>query len=137
MSIKLEIALRKDGVLVLLLPGAEGTQREVPVGDEYCGPGARMILQAQAQGEVEIGEDGAPTSAQLKHWEKHQDWPQQNCRFCIAEGRAQAHRAAGQARFRVVDSRPDGTVIRVKRLTEKGKRDINLRELFDLEEPGT
>lgn len=131
-GIKLEVALREDGALVLLLPGVAGSKRYVLSTDGALGVTARRILEAQANGEASLGLDGGPSAAQVEHWEKHQEWPKQSCRWCIEEGRAQAHTARA-SRTRVLDSRGDGTVIRVRRYDEGGKVDINLAELFSTE----
>lgn len=46
------------------------------------------ILEAQVQNKVKIGEDGAPTQQQIKHWERHSNiWGDPSCPFCIVEGK--------------------------------------------------
>ncbi len=70
------------------------------------------ILRAQRESRVEIGLDGAPTQAQVTHWERHQQWPDQRCRFCLAEGRIKPARAARVAKRVRVDKKSDGVEIR-------------------------
>lgn len=45
------------------------------------------ILDAQVQNQTKLGEDGAPTAAQVKHWERHELFSDPLCPFCKAEGR--------------------------------------------------
>ena len=80
------------------------------------------ILQAQLLDQVEIGLDGAPTGQQVEHWERHQDWPRDTCRFCIAEGRING-KALGQGRrqAKLVVKRQDG--VEIKRLHESLRGD--------------
>ena len=50
--------------------------------EETC----RRILEAQLRSRTAIGEDGQPTAAQVRHWERHGIWKDPSCPFCIAEG---------------------------------------------------
>lgn len=46
------------------------------------------ILQAQLNSNSRLGEDGAPTEQQVKHWKKHSGiWGDPTCPFCISEGK--------------------------------------------------
>jgi hypothetical protein len=46
------------------------------------------ILQGQLNSKSKLGEDGAPTAQQLRHWEKHSGiWGDPSCPFCISEGK--------------------------------------------------
>jgi hypothetical protein len=47
-----------------------------------------QILEGQLTSKSRLGEDGAPTAQQLRHWEKHSGiWGDPSCPFCIAEGK--------------------------------------------------
>lgn len=46
----------------------------------------RRILQAKLRSAVALGEDGQPTQAQVRHWERHDIWKDPQCPHCIAEG---------------------------------------------------
>lgn len=85
---QLIISLSPTGGLTVELPGAMATRRKITLrpGDEA--QTIQRILLAQLQDRNEIGLDGAPTQAQVNHWERHQIWPSSSCRFCISEGRA-------------------------------------------------
>jgi hypothetical protein len=74
------------------------------------------VLRAQREQRVELGLDGAPTQAQVTHWERHQVWADERCRFCIAEGRVHG-RSKRTPRTRI-EKRPDGVEVRVKRVAE-------------------
>jgi hypothetical protein len=56
-------------------------------GPRSCPPEETLtrMLQGQLNSRVEIGLDGAPTQAQVRHWERHEIWADPTCRFCIAE----------------------------------------------------
>jgi hypothetical protein len=45
------------------------------------------ILEGQLTSKSCLGEDGAPTAQQLRHWEKHSIWGDPSCPFCISEGK--------------------------------------------------
>jgi hypothetical protein len=46
------------------------------------------ILEGQLTSKSRLGEDGAPTAQQLRHWEKHSGiWGDPSCPFCISEGK--------------------------------------------------
>ena len=86
---ELRIRLRPDGGLEMALPGA------LHVGDRWiplrqtstCNPGdtLRRTLQGIASDAMALGEDGAPTRAQVVHWERHHTYPDRRCPFCLAE----------------------------------------------------
>lgn len=93
------VTLSPDGKLVLELPGTQATRRQLQVRDGELAETLHRILQAQLSDQTEIGLDGAPTQAQVQHWERHGIWASSQCRFCISEGRA----------------KPDYSVLRTKR----------------------
>lgn len=78
------VTLAPNGALIAELPAANGARRQVALmGD--CEATLSRILQAQLRNQTELGLDGAPTQAQVKHWERHSIWADPQCRFCIAE----------------------------------------------------
>ncbi len=81
------VTLSPQGNLIAELPGTQATRRQVPLRTSEAGETLLRILQAQANTQVELGLDGAPTVKQVQHWERHGTFPSQSCRFCIAEGR--------------------------------------------------
>ena len=79
------ITLSSDGSLQVGLPGVNGTLRVIPLREtQVVNPTEtiRRILLSQAQSRVAIGEDGAPTREQVRHWEKHFMFPDGRCPFC-------------------------------------------------------
>lgn len=78
----------ETGALCAELPGQQATRRKVMLRTSEAGETLLRILNAQLQDRSEIGLDGAPTQAQVLHWERHGIWPSAQCRFCLAEGRA-------------------------------------------------
>lgn len=102
------VSLSPSGGLRLELPGPFATRRVIDLRKGETESTLLRILLAQQDGDIAIGLDGAPTEAQLRHWERHQTWPAQGCRFCISEGRALP--VSGNAARRVLMSRPDVTV---------------------------
>lgn len=78
----------ETGGLVAELPGFMATRRKVELRGDAIGATLRRILEAQLENKSEIGQDGAPTQAQVRHWEQHGVWADERCRFCLAEGRA-------------------------------------------------
>lgn len=105
--------------LQIELPGANGMRRVIPVsrGDKLQDVALR-ILQAQARQQIEIGLDGAPTSRQLLHWERHWMFPDDRCPFCIAEGTA--HRPSKRWQRASEHVVGDGSVT-VRRVPPKGR----------------
>lgn len=119
---QLLITLSPQGKLVCELPGQQATRRQIELRTSDAGETLLRILEGQAREGIEIGLDGAPIAAQVRHWERHATWPSQACRFCIAEGRAQPHHASHRKqRFLRVERRTDGVEIRVRKLPERVK----------------
>lgn len=85
---QLLVTLTPEGRLAIELPGHQATRRQVLLHPSEAGETLLRILGAQARQGAEIGRDGAPTQAQVLHWERHATWPSPACRFCLAEGRA-------------------------------------------------
>lgn len=85
---QLIVTITPQGHLAVELPGHQATRRQVVLNEREAGASLLRMLEGQARDAAEIGLDGAPTSAQVKHWERHQIWADAHCRFCIAEGRA-------------------------------------------------
>ena len=98
------LTISPTGQLQLELPGANGARRKVEVNEDNLAPIARRILEAQALRAVAIGEDGAPTQAQVRHWESHGNgqFRDPRCPFCseerLAELRAMGARDKAAAR---------------------------------------
>jgi len=93
-----EVRLADDGGLELLLPGAYGQSRAVPLRDRYNEQGElvlnpllilRRVLLGLAEGKRNIAAEGAPTRAQVEHWTAHGKSKDSRCAFCRLEG----HRA--------------------------------------------
>jgi hypothetical protein len=114
------VTLAPNGTLIAELPGPNGARRQVPLGPDV-GPTLLRILQGQLSSRVEIGLDGAPTQAQVKHWERHEIWADPTCRFCIAErglhGRVKPKAVADKP---VVVSKSNG--VEVRRLSDKNRK---------------
>ena len=111
---QLIVTLTATGELAVELPGSQGTRRKVTLRVSEAGASLVRMLEAQAREGAEIGLDGAPTVAQVRHWERHSIGPSTSCRFCIAEGRAKPdfakHRAKAPAAL--IDRRADGVEIK-------------------------
>jgi hypothetical protein len=78
------VTLAPNGRLIAELPGPNGARRKVDLTGD-CEATLQRILQGQLRNRVEIGLDGAPTAAQVKHWERHAIWADPTCPFCISE----------------------------------------------------
>lgn len=94
---RLQIALSPAGQLVLELPGAPGRgPRQIALwpGTELAT--IQRVLRGQLVEAVALGEDGSPTQAQVRHWERcgQASFGDERCPFCLAEGRAHAPRSA-------------------------------------------
>src|SRR5215469_6413552 len=109
------LTLTPSGDLAVELPGFMATRRKIILREKDAGQSLKRILRAQLDNKAEIGLDGAPTIAQLKHWERHGVWPDSHCRFCIAEGRAKPDHQRVK-RYEVLMKRSDG--VEVRRLKE-------------------
>lgn len=107
------VTLNPQGELTVELPGV-GTRRQIVCRDGEIAGTLHRILLAQALDRTEIGLDGAPTQAQVRHWERHEIWPDSHCRFCLAEGRARPDHGQGRTgRRRVLISECHGVEVRV------------------------
>lgn len=126
---QLILTLTPQGTLAAELPGFQGTRRRIDIHLAEAGQTLLRILKAQVRESTEIGLDGAPTQAQVRHWERHATWPSASCRFCLGEGRATPdHRRVAKP---LLLSRPDGVQVRklkagasFKHKTLSTKRDI-------------
>jgi hypothetical protein len=114
------VTLAPNGTLIAELPGPNGARRQVPLGKN---PGETLtrILQNQLSNRTEIGLDGAPTQAQVKHWERHEIWADPTCRFCIAErGLHPRQKPKATTQKPVVVSKSNG--VEVRRLSDKQRK---------------
>jgi hypothetical protein len=114
------VTLAPNGTLIAELPGPNGARRQVPLGPQP-GPTLLRILQNQLSNRTEIGLDGAPTQAQVKHWERHEIWADPTCRFCIAErGLHPRQKPKATTQKPVVVSKSNG--VEVRRLSDKQRK---------------
>lgn len=119
---QLIVTLTPQGALAVELPGHMATRRQVLLAQGEAGPTLLRMLEAQARDGMEIGLDGAPTQAQVRHWERHSQWPSSSCRFCLAEGRATPdHKRGGKA---PIMSTPDGVQVRRLRAGQSFKHKV-------------
>jgi hypothetical protein len=117
------ITLSPQGKLQAELP-FNGGRRIVQLGqgspaqrDEGIERTLQRILEAQARSRVECGEDGSPTEQQVRHWERHSQWPDERCKFCITEGITQTSRKKKTLLHLV----GDGSV-QVRRIVQRGRK---------------
>lgn len=114
------VTLAPNGALIAELPGPNGARRQVPLGKD---PGETLlrILQGQLSSRVEIGLDGAPTEAQVRHWERHEIWADPTCRFCIAERGLHPRQKPREAKEKpVIVSKSNG--VEVRRLSKSSTK---------------
>lgn len=110
---QLLITLGPNDELIVELPGTS-TRHKVELRSGEAEASLRRMLQAQRSDRCELGLDGAPSQAQVLHWERHQQWADERCRFCIAEGRISG-RSKRAAPKRERERRSDGVeIIRVR-----------------------
>lgn len=116
---QLLLSLSPEGALQTELPGAFGTRRKLVLQGtpETQLSTIRRVLEALAQDKTEIGLDGAPTEAQVRHWERHcgegfQAQADTRCRFCIEEGRFGAPAQARTVRKPLVYRTSSGVEVR-------------------------
>lgn len=104
------VTLTHDGLLKIELPGV-GTRRSIPLSGKDTEATLRRILTDQLTGHFAIGEDGAPTAQQVKHWERHAVFPDERCPFCLNEGRIK--RSKSRLRREIIAKSGDVEVRRV------------------------
>lgn len=126
---QLLITLSPKGALQVELPASNGQRRIVPLTAKEAGPTLLRMLHARLSGQVELGFDGAPTAQQVLHWEKHSDWPRDNCRFCLSEGRIRPQTAKRTLRTLIAKTADNVEIHRVK---EQTKGPLPLLSLEDL-----
>lgn len=81
------VTLNAQGGLNVELPAGPGARRKVELRPGHEGETLRRVLQEQMEGNISIGQDGAPTKQQVYHWEHHLDgFPSPRCSFCLSEG---------------------------------------------------
>lgn len=117
---QLLVTLSPQGELVLELPGQQATRRQVICRDGEFAATCHRILEAQQADRTEIGHDGAPTQAQVRHWERHGTWPDSHCRFCLAEGSATPDYSRVSTRRKVLVSECNGVEVRVIKSGQAG-----------------
>lgn len=95
------ISLSDDGGLQVELPWSLTKEfRTIPLTATGAYNTIHTILTARARSQTALGEDGAPTQAQVEHWERHGVYRSSTCAFCRAEAKAMGLRL-GQSRPRV------------------------------------
>jgi len=115
------------------LPGVNGSRRVVSLGKSEFFSSCLRILRATADAKVEIGLDGAPTQAQVKHWDQHSPKaPSDRCPFCLAEGWVHS-RPRGAKRSE--QTQGDGSV-KVRKIAARGGRPLGRKISASLEELG-
>lgn len=112
------VTLSPEGHLQMELPGVFPTRRVVALHADSIGSTLLRVLRAQLEEKAEIGEDGAPTRVQVKHWERHEVFKDSRCRFCLAEGQAKA--STRKRHYREVSHGNQGEV-RIRKLASKEK----------------
>lgn len=117
---QLLVTLNPQGELCIELPGEQATRRQVICRDSEIAATLHRILLAQALDRTEIGLDGAPTQAQVRHWERHEIWPDNHCRFCLAEGRARPDHGQFRQARKVLVSSCNGVEVRVIKSGQQG-----------------
>jgi hypothetical protein len=118
----LKVHLSSEGKLLVQLPGFTGTERTIQIRRDEAGETLTRILMALEADRTEIGLDGAPTQAQVRHWERHATWPDERCRFCLAEGRIRPSVARVRRAYTVMKDERNGVEVRRLREGESGKR---------------
>lgn len=89
-STTVQVSLHSDGGLQMGLPGPDNSTRWVVLRDTDSAPATEVLLRvlhALERDEAGIGTDGAPTQAQVRHWQMHATFPSPKCAFCQAEAR--------------------------------------------------
>lgn len=80
------VTIDAEGQLVVKLPGLNGFMHSVVLNAADAGQTLTRILSDQCLRLAQIGDDGAPTQAQVRHWEQHSSTSNAKCAFCQAEG---------------------------------------------------
>lgn len=126
------VRLSPEGKLTLALPGFLNGSRDIVLRKDEAGETLVRILMALSEDKTEIGLDGAPTQAQVHHWERHTIWADERCRFCLAEGRVKPS-AQRFHKKTLVEKRSDGIEIRKIATGKSGPRVLRTRKsLADL-----
>ena len=118
------ITLSPQGDLQAELPWAGG-RRIIRLGnthgskrDEAIELTLRRMLEAQRDQRVIVGEDGAPVQQQVEHWEKHSEWPNEQCPFCRSEGRLlRGHKRTSKP----IEFRAGDGSVKVRKISPQGK----------------
>lgn len=113
-----KVTISTSGALQAALPGAQGTDRIIELKPGTEAASLTRILVAQLALHYAIGEDGAPTEVQVRHWERHQVFADSRCPFCLAEGRVTA---SGRQRGNAPVVLADYGGVTVRRVQGKGK----------------
>lgn len=129
------ISLASSGALQIELPGPNGTARAIGLAYGHEVEIIQRILCAKRDSRIAIGEDGAPTTTQVRHWTQHYMFPSHECAFCIAEGRATSRSHRRQSQSAAPRSVGDGSVT-VRRLPPRGKHANVARTRTSAEELG-
>jgi hypothetical protein len=132
-SPSLIISLAPDGTPHIELPWSLNREfRVIPLDKPSTTHSTILsILAARQRAEIGIGSDGAPTQAQVRHWELHRTIVEPRCAFCRAAAKANGLRLvdpAALAKVRQVktglrreESRGNGKV-KVRTIPAKAKK---------------
>lgn len=111
------VTLAPDGTLQAELPSGGSVRRVVSLRKD-AETSLKRILQEQLEGNISIGQDGAPTEAQVRHWQDHQMFPNPRCPFCLSEGLIKGT-PKRQQRSQLISKSKD---VEIRRLTAVVKR---------------
>lgn len=98
MPYSIPISLAPSGHLQMHLPAEGGGTRTVDLRPGFEVSTLTRVLMA---GPGPIDSPGVPTRALAKHWQYHEEWPDEHCPFCRTEGKTfkqngPRYREAGQ-----------------------------------------
>lgn len=111
------VSLSLDGQLQVEIPSSgSNSARAIPLRKVDAGDTLLRILNARLRQELKVGEDGAPSAAQVKHWEDHGTFKDTRCAFCRQEQGLPPKRSA---RHQTPTHQPTGTGSLRKSLTQR------------------
>lgn len=87
-SPRIVLTLDGHGALALVLPGAEGGERFLPLLSKDLGKTLMRVLRGVADNRNGLGLDGSPTLSQAECWVRHSVFRDFRCAHCVAELRA-------------------------------------------------
>lgn len=130
------VTLTPEGGLFIELPAGPGARRKVELREGEEGATLKRILSEQRAGNISIGQDGAPTSAQVHHWEHHLDGqPSPRCSFCLSEGLIRGT-PKRQLRKQIISKSKDVEVRRILAVQKKkrGEASVTITKQVNVED---